>query len=165
MLQSLRMTVATTFWVTLLATFLATVPAVILGIAIERSLARRGEQRRQVQRRAIVYQAGGPFYNARDWANAISNAARTGAPLPVSQSTTSAASLISLATSNLVPDTMRVEFNVLTAHVERLQDLTRGLIGRTLPSELAPAVVAEADYVAGVCKTLIGAAEKAATAR
>ena len=69
------------FLITLFATFLATVPAVYLGLRWERRERLKADREREQEMYSTFTSPGGIIYECRDWARSIQKAAVSGKPL------------------------------------------------------------------------------------
>lgn len=151
------MTIWDSLWVTALATFVATLPAVFIGLWAERRYALRNTEKSAVAFLRDATSAGSVIYNTRDWANAVLNCAQRSQALHLSNSVGSASSLTALAESAGVPQQFRLDLLVLADHVARLHLLVDPHMAsqQPLPASLAQVVRPEAEYVANVARGLI----------
>lgn len=148
---------------TLVATFLATVPAVFIGIWAERRLERRRERTEANESFQTIIEPGSVVYDTRDWARSLLTSVETAEPVRLPLSVGSAESLNILVSIGAVPESLRSDVLSLARHVARLHELVDQFIGTKIPSTHLAMVEAEAKFVQGLSSRLVARGQKEAT--
>lgn len=131
------------FWITLIATFIATVVAIPVGLLIT-GPGRRKRDSLARQQAAFALSStvkGGFLYESRDWAEAIDRAASQGAIIPGDRGNPHTNSWALLQTMNLIPSGFEVRVIQLASEIRELDRLTSPHIGLPLPSHLKTPVL------------------------
>jgi hypothetical protein len=144
-----------TFWPTAVAGAVVTGPSVYFAFLLDRRAAQTKDRKRVTRGWGKVGESGGVIYDLRDWANALNDAVKAGAPVPFSSSVGSSASLYTMVQVGDVPESAVGDVLSLARHTERLQLVTDPHLGVRLPVHLDQDVIREASLVGRFAHALI----------
>jgi hypothetical protein len=152
----------TTFFVTVVATVVGSMPGVFISIAAGRRIVLRAERTRLLNQLRTLREPGGVMYDTRDWAGSIADAIVNAAPVGVSQFAPPTAGLKWILDADLVPADMTVDVAVLLTHVEKLQSLIANHVGTALPqgAPLTRIVGDEANLVVALARGILELAKR-----